>query len=77
MQGLKEKVIHKVEKLPENRVSEVLDFVDFISKREEAEAWEETQEILKNKKLMKSIRAAEKDLKTGKVYRWEDIKKYS
>jgi hypothetical protein len=34
-----------------------------------------TKENLKNKKLMKAIKDAEKDIKSGKVYRWEDIEK--
>lgn len=74
MASLKEKVISKISRLPENRVFEVSDFIDFIYQREEEETWKETKEILKNKKLMKAIREAEKDLETGKVYKWEDVR---
>lgn len=36
---------------------------------------EETQEILKNKKLMRDIRQGEKEIKEGKGIDWEDAKK--
>ena len=41
----------------------------------EYESWKETQEILADKKLMKSIKQAEKDEAAGRVYDWEDVKK--
>jgi prevent-host-death family protein len=39
------------------------------------ESWKETQEILVDKKLMKSIKQAEKDIVAGREYDWEDVKK--
>ena len=42
---------------------------------EELEGWEETNEILSDKKLMKNLKQAEKDIKEGRVYDWEDVKK--
>lgn len=42
---------------------------------EELESWEETNEILADKKLMKDLRQAEKDIKEGRFYDWEDVKK--
>jgi antitoxin YefM len=42
---------------------------------EELESWEETNEILSDKKLMKDIRVAEKELAEGKGKSWEEVKK--
>ena len=39
------------------------------------ESWKETQEILSDKKLMKEIKLAEKELNEGKGIDWEDVKK--
>ncbi len=42
---------------------------------EEYESWQETNEILADKALMRAIRQGEKDIKEGKVRDWEDVKK--
>ena len=42
---------------------------------EEYESWQETNEILSDKKLMKDLREAEEDIKKGRVYDWEEVKK--
>ena len=42
---------------------------------EELESWEETNEILSDKKLMKDLKQAEKDFKEGRFHDWEDVKK--
>ncbi|MBI3290065.1 type II toxin-antitoxin system Phd/YefM family antitoxin [Candidatus Microgenomates bacterium] len=42
---------------------------------EEYESWQETNEIMADKGLMRAIRQGEKDLKAGRVYDWEDVKK--
>lgn len=42
---------------------------------DEYESWRETNEILADKKLMKDIQEAEKDIEEGRVYDWEDVKK--
>lgn len=42
---------------------------------DELESWEETNEILADKKLMKDIKQAEKDIQEGRFYDWEDVKK--
>ena len=42
---------------------------------DELESLKETIEIMSDKKLMKSIRQAEKDIAEGNVYDWEDVKK--
>jgi prevent-host-death family protein len=41
----------------------------------EYESWKETNEILSNPTLMKSIRQGEKDVAEGKVQDWEEVKK--
>lgn len=41
----------------------------------EYESWKETNEILADPGLMKAIKKGEKDIKEGKVYDWEDVKK--
>ena len=41
----------------------------------EYESWKETNEILADKKLMKAIKEGEEDIKAGRVYDWEDVKK--
>ena len=39
------------------------------------DSMKETDEILADKELMKDIRQGEKELKEGKFYDWEDVKK--
>lgn len=41
----------------------------------EYESWKETNEILANPGLMKAIKQGEEDIKKGRVYDWEDVKK--
>lgn len=42
---------------------------------QEYESWKETNEILVDKKLMKAIKEGEEDIRMGRVYDWEDVKK--
>ncbi len=42
---------------------------------DEYDAWEETNEILSDKKLMKSIRQGEKEIAEGKGIPWEEVEK--
>ena len=42
---------------------------------EELESWEETNEILSDKKLMKDLREAEEDIKKGHFITFEQLKK--
>lgn len=42
---------------------------------DEFESWKETLEILSDPKLMKDLKEAEEDIKAGRVYDWEDVKK--
>lgn len=41
----------------------------------EYESWKETTEILSDPTLVKAIAEGEKDIKKGKVYDWEKVKK--
>lgn len=41
----------------------------------EYESWKETNEILADPGLVKAIRQGEEDIKKGRVYDWEDVKK--
>ena len=41
----------------------------------EYESWKETMEILADPELLTAIKEGEKDIKKGKVYDWEDVKK--
>lgn len=42
---------------------------------EELESWEETNEILSDKKLMKDLKEAEEDIKQGRFITFEQLKK--
>lgn len=42
---------------------------------EELESWEETNEILSDKKLMKDLKQSEKEITEGKGKDWEEVKK--
>jgi len=42
---------------------------------EELESWEETNEILSDKKLMKDIKEAEEDVEKGRFVTFEQLKK--
>ena len=46
-----------------------------ITSVDEYEGWKETNEILSDKKLTKDIKQSEREVKMGKVYDWEDVKK--
>lgn len=39
------------------------------------ESWQETNEIMADKKLLKAIKQGEADLAAGRMYNWEDVKK--
>ena len=41
----------------------------------EYESWKETMEIMANPELLKGIKKGEDDVKAGKVYDWEEVKK--
>jgi antitoxin YefM len=41
---------------------------------EEFESWQETLEIMADRKAMAAIRRAERDIKAGRVKSWDEIK---
>lgn len=41
----------------------------------EYESWKETNEIMADPGLMKAIKEGEADIKAGRVYDWDDVKK--
>lgn len=41
----------------------------------EYESWKETNEIMADPGLMKAIKKGEEDIKAGRVYDWDDVKK--
>lgn len=47
----------------------------FLMSTKQYESWKETNEILADKAVMRDIRQSEKDIKAGRVYDWEDVKK--
>jgi len=42
---------------------------------QEYESWKETTEIMNDPELLKAIHEGEKDLRNGKIYDWEKVKK--
>ena len=69
---LKNKAIDAISKLPEDRLQEVVDFAEYLERKEEVEA---TQEILSDKKLLEGIKAGIEDLKAGRIKQWRSIRK--
>lgn len=41
----------------------------------EYDSWKETEEIMKDKGLMRAIRQGERDIAAGRVHDWEDVKR--
>lgn len=39
------------------------------------DSWRETEEILADKEFMKGIREGEEDIKKGRLFDWEEVKK--
>jgi len=66
-----------IDRLSENKVRLILDFIEYL---EEKEAWEATEEILSIKGMMEDIREAEKDLREEKMENfipWDKVEKNS
>lgn len=42
---------------------------------EELRSWEVTLEVMNDPELMEQLKESEKDIKAGRVYDWEDVKK--
>ena len=63
-----------------NRLSEYIITVNgspaaVLISAEEYESWKETNEIMSNPKLMDDIKGGEKDIREGRYFDWEDVKK--
>ncbi len=69
---LKDKAIESISRLPEKRLREVIDFVEYLDKKESAEA---TREILADKQLLEGIKKGIEDLKTGRCKPWRSVRK--
>jgi sulfopyruvate decarboxylase TPP-binding subunit len=69
---LKNKAIDAISKLPQDRLREVVDFVEYLERKEEVEA---TKEILSDKKLLEGIKAGIEDLKAGRIKQWRSVRK--
>ena len=69
--ALRDKVIAELDKLPNGKVKEVVDFVSYLRAKEE---WEATKEILSDKELVESIKRGEKDIKAGRHKSWKEVK---
>ncbi len=42
---------------------------------DEYESWKETNEIMADPGLLKAIKEGDEDIRKGRVYNWEDVKK--
>jgi hypothetical protein len=74
MVNYKKKLKSQIEVLSEEKLKLISNFVDFI---ENKECWEETKQILLNKRLMNDIKKADRDLKENKLDEfmvWDKIK---
>ncbi len=58
--------------LPEDRLEEALSFLNYLRFREE---WEATQEILQDKKLMRSWRRGKRQAERGQTIPVNDLKR--
>lgn len=66
---LKKKVLDIIEELPEDKIVEVIDFMEFLKLKDEAE----DDEIFNDKELMESIERGLKDIENGNIYDFEDV----
>ncbi len=69
---LKNKAMARIAGLPEKRLREVIDFVEYLEKKESAEA---TGEILADKQLLEGIKKGIGDLKAGRCKSWRSVRK--
>ena len=61
-----------VEEIPSERLSEVLDFLEYIKDREE---WEATWEVIRDKKFLEGVQRGKRDIEEGRWRRWEEIRR--
>jgi hypothetical protein len=69
---LKNKAIASIARLPGKHLREVIDFMEYLEKKESAEA---TGEILADKQLLEGIKKGVEDLKAGRCKSWRSVRK--
>lgn len=69
---LKNKAMACIARLPGKRLREVIDFVEYLEKKESTEA---TGEILADKQLLEGIKKGIRDLKAGRCKSWRAVRK--
>lgn len=69
---LKEKAISTIERLPQKRLKEVIDFVEYLESKESIEA---TEEILADKTLLNGIKKGIDDLNAGRYKPWREVRR--
>ena len=67
---LREKAHEIIESISDNKIAEVIDFLEYLKIKEEVEA---TNEILDDKKLMESIQKGLEQIKNGETLKFEDV----
>lgn len=70
--SMRDKAIKTISRLPKKRLKEVIDFAEYLEKKEETEA---TAEILADKKLLDAIKAGIEDLRAGRLKPWRAVRK--
>lgn len=63
IKAVKEKAKEVIDRLSEERVRLILDFIEYLNEKEE---WEATEELLRDKNIVEAYREAKKDLKEGR-----------
>ena len=61
-----------IEEIPSERLSGVLDFLEYIKDREE---WEATWEVIRDKKFLEGVQRGKRDIEEGRWRRWEEIRR--
>ena len=67
---LREKAHEIIDTISEERVAEIIDFLEFLKIKEELEA---TNEILNDKNIMESIKKGLKEMRNDDVVNLEDV----
>jgi hypothetical protein len=74
MSALKERIMENISRLEsQHDLRCILDYLNFLK---EKESWEATFEILKDKKTMSRIKKGLNDVKHGRVYDFEVIRRH-
>lgn len=68
----KKKAKEAIESLSDKKALVALDFINYLSEREE---WEATDELLSDKDLLVKYKAAREEIKKGNTVKWKSIKR--